>query len=167
MFTLDIPGIASASPPTTMFNHNDKVTYIIAPVVMPGIAYSIKKIFVRSAYIIYNQKLDYCKNLIKSFSILIGLLIILVITGYYWTKPQMSYSVSLCDRGVSNIRIKQLIQTNINDNPLNLKPYFKGDGRRIPTFQTKTYNRLKKSQVKIRTFLSPSCKHRKHNISDS
>lgn len=57
MLTLGITGIASASPPATVFNHNDSVTYIIARVVMAGIAYSIEKNDVMSAYIMYNCKM--------------------------------------------------------------------------------------------------------------
>lgn len=54
----------------------------------------------------------------------------LIISGYYRTKLKRYKNLvqSLCDRRVSNIQIKQLLQKTGEVIPLILRPYFKEDG---------------------------------------
>lgn len=62
----------------------------------------------------------------------------LSISGYYKTKLARHKNLvqSLCDRGVSNTRIKRLLQKkNEEIVKLILNPYFREDGRRISTRQ--------------------------------
>ncbi len=61
----------------------------------------------------------------------------LIISGYYRTKLKRYKNLvqSLCDRRVSNIQIKQLLQKTGEVIPLILRPYFKEDGGGISTRQ--------------------------------